>query len=79
MIEYELHNSLPCKSVQHLCILGDKVIPNRYSFSTISRKKTWDVKKVKDVKILGLEDKRQIIYLVSSNASKEFLPPQLIL
>ena len=40
--------------------------------------RTWDVKGVKDVKILGLEDKRQITCVVSSNASGELLPPQLI-
>ena len=40
--------------------------------------RTWDVKEVKDVKILGLEDKRQIICVVSSTASGEFLPLQLI-
>ena len=40
--------------------------------------RTWDVKGVKDVKIFGLEDKRQITCVVSSNASGELLPPHLI-
>ena len=32
----------------------------------------WDVKGVKDVKILGLEDKKQITCVVSSNVSGVF-------
>ena len=40
--------------------------------------RTWDVKIVKDVKILGLQVKRQISCVVSSNAWRKFLHPQLI-
>jgi hypothetical protein len=40
--------------------------------------KTWDAKGSKDVKILGMEDKRQITCVMSSSASGEFLPIQAI-
>ena len=40
--------------------------------------KTWNVKGTKDVKILGMEDKRQITCVVSSSASEELLPIQTI-
>lgn len=40
--------------------------------------KTWDAKGTKDVKILGMEDKRQITCVMSSSASGELLPIQAI-
>ena len=40
--------------------------------------KTWDVKGTKDVKILGMEEKKHITCVMSSNASGELLPIQAI-
>ena len=40
--------------------------------------KTWDVKGTKDVKILGMEDKKQITCVVSSSARGELFPIQTI-
>ena len=40
--------------------------------------KTWDAKGSKDVKILSMEDKRQITCVMSSSASGELLPIQAI-
>jgi len=43
-----------------------------------STDQTYDIKGVKDVKSLGKDDKRQITYTVSSAASGDLLPLQLI-
>jgi hypothetical protein len=40
--------------------------------------KTWDAKCIKNVKILGIEDKRQITCVMSSSVSEELLPIQTI-
>jgi hypothetical protein len=39
---------------------------------------TWKKRGAKDVKVLGIEDKRQITTCVSSSASDDFLPLQLV-
>ena len=43
-----------------------------------ARRRTLNVKGLKDVKIIGLEDKKQIICIISSNALGELLPSQLV-
>ena len=58
-----------------LVINSDK---SRIHLGPLGGGRTLDVNGVKDVKILGLEDKRQITCIVSSNASGKLLPSQLI-
>jgi hypothetical protein len=41
-------------------------------------KRTWEPKGTKDMQVLGLEDKRQITMVVSSNVAKDLLPPQIV-
>ncbi len=43
-----------------------------------STKQTYEVKGVKEVKCLGKDDKRQITAVVSSTASGELMPLQLV-
>jgi len=40
--------------------------------------RTWEPKGTKDMQVLGPEDKRQITTVVSSSATRDLLPPQIV-
>jgi hypothetical protein len=40
--------------------------------------RTWGPKGTKDMQVLGLEDKRLITMVVSSSATRDLLPPQIV-
>jgi hypothetical protein len=52
--------------------IGIHLVPN-------SGERTWEPKGTKHVQVLGLEDKRQMTMIVSSNVVGDLLPPQIVL